>query len=131
MLHPHEPTTQKKNKNKKPKQTKNLIELRARPRFRNRKTNAVAAVNTPHKIRSFVAYPVLPAVVAVVVFVMVLVQMCHNLPNSISNYTTFILPKPTNQQTTTTKKSASSDFDDDIDFDPDDLTILLHFFRKL
>lgn len=25
----------------------------------------------------------------------------------------------------------SSDFDDDIDFDPDDLTILLHFFRKL
>uniref|UniRef100_A0A8D8DMZ7 (northern house mosquito) hypothetical protein n=1 Tax=Culex pipiens TaxID=7175 RepID=A0A8D8DMZ7_CULPI len=34
---------------------------------------------------------------------------------------------PTNQST----KSMSSDFDDDIDFDPDDLTILLHFFRKL
>lgn len=27
--------------------------------------------------------------------------------------------------------TTSSDFDDDIDFDPDDLTILLHFFRVL
>lgn len=119
----------KKQKQKKPKQTKNLIELRARPRFRNRKTNAVAAVNTPHKIRSFVAYPVLPAVAAVVV--MVLVQMCHNLPK-FDFKLHHIHPTKTNQPTNHHQtKSASSDFDDDIDFDPDDLTILLHFFRKL
>lgn len=121
MLHPHEPTTQKQNKQKKT-QTKNLIELRARSRFRNKNKKLTPSPPwTPHT-----KYALLSRT-----------RFCP--PSSWSSSkcaTTFPIrfqttPHSSNQQTTTTKKSASSDFDDDIDFDPDDLTILLHFFRKL
>lgn len=74
----------------------------------------------------------------VVVVVVVLLLCVQNVPQITQNLIRF---QPTTKNTRTHNpppppsilptKSMSSDFDDDIDFDPDDLTILLHFFRKL